>query len=98
MGERYGGQVRGRQKIFDDDEEDEDVAEDEAGFDDEDEEEGEEEEEEEEEEDEDIQPPTRSTTSKSAKLDPIASLRDSRQKDVEKGKAIKRQKVCPSQS
>ena len=115
MGERYGGQVRGRQKIFDDDEEDEEVdgqadEDDEEGDEDEDEEddddgedededEGEDDEEEAEDEDEDeqeeevVQAPTKSTSSKSAKLDPIASLRDSRQKDVEKGKAIKRQKV-----
>lgn len=123
MGERYGGQVRGRQKIFDDDEEEDDEVDgqadedDEEGDEEEDDEEEEDEEEDEEEGDEDegdngeeeeddededeqeeevIQAPTRSTSSKSAKLDPIASLRDSRQKDVEKGKAIKRQKVCPT--
>ena len=122
MGERYGGQVRGRQKIFDDDDEDEDDEgvdgqadeDDEEGDEDEEEEdeeddeeheddsEGDEEEEEEEEEEEDeeeepvVEAPTKQTSSKSAKLDPIASLRDSRQKDIEKGKAIKRQKVCTS--
>lgn len=123
MGERYGGQVRGRQKIFDDDddeeeeedgvldgeeedgEEEDDVEEDEDdeegdedGFDEEDgDEEGEEEKDEEDDDDYEEEPtpaPRPVASSSSAKLDPIASLRDSRQKDVEKGKAIKRQKVC----
>lgn len=117
MGERYGGQVTGRQKIFDDDEDEEEEDDEEAGdgeegFDEEegdedeeeeDEEEGdddEEEEEDEEEEDdedaEDLPAPAPRATSSNTRLDPIAALRDSRMKDVEKGKAIKRQKVSLS--
>jgi protein AATF/BFR2 len=118
MGDRYGGKVTGRQKIFDDDEEDEDEGEeegeggsdeeDEGEDDDEDDEEGDEDEEEEdgeEEEDEeevgdddegedDLPAPAPRATNSNTRLDPIAALRDSRMKDVEKGKAIKRQKVC----
>lgn len=130
MGERYGGQVRGRQKIFDDDDDEEDDDDDEGGGnglededededdEDDDDEEGEEDEEdkdedeeedgdddddEEEEDDgeyeeEDLPDETapRPTSSSTSKLDPIAALRDSRQKDVEKGKSIKRQKVSTS--
>jgi len=115
MGDRYGGEVRGRQKIFDDDE-DEEEDEAEAGSDeddegeddegeDEDEEDGEEldeegededdeeaDEDEEEDEEEDLPLPP-SKTNASSRLDPVAALRDSRMKDIEKGQAIKRQKV-----
>ena len=116
MGDRYGGEVRGRQKIFDDDEdEEEDEAEggseeydegededeedgeeldeeeeDEEDEEDEDDEEADEDEEEDEEEDLPLPPPK---TSASSRLDPVAALRDSRMKDIEKGQAIKRQKV-----
>jgi len=117
MGDRYGGEVRGRQKIFDDDEEEEedeedddeegdgesmegeddeeedgDEDEDEAEGDDDAEDEDDEDEEAEEEEEEDLPPPPPKSTS-SSRLDPVAALRDSRKKDIEKGQAIKRQKV-----
>jgi protein AATF/BFR2 len=111
MGDKYGGEVRGRQKIFDDDEDEEedeeeegeggseeDGDEDDEEEDDEEEEEGEgdedeeEEVDEEEEEDDDLPPPPPKATS-SSRLDPVAALRDSRMKDIEKGQAIKRQKV-----
>jgi protein AATF/BFR2 len=111
MGDKYGGEVRGRQKIFDDDEDEENEEEDEGeggseedGEEDEEEEDDEEEddgdeddeeegdEDEEEEEEEDLPPPPPKTTS-SSRLDPVAALRDSRMKDIEKGQAIKRQKV-----
>lgn len=119
MGDRYGGTVTGRQKIFDDDDEDEELenegeqgsdededAEDEEDEDDEgddldgeEEDEAEEkdnegEEEEDDGEEEDLPAPAPRATSSNTRLDPIAALRDSRMKDVEKGKAIKRQKVC----
>jgi protein AATF/BFR2 len=124
---KYGGAVRGRQKIFDDDDdddEDEDEEEagddeegesgddedadddEEAGSDDEDdegeEEEGEDDDEEdgseddgedEDEEDEAEDQPIPSAPTSSRPLDPIAALRVSRQKDVLKGQAIRRQKV-----
>jgi protein AATF/BFR2 len=116
MGDRYGGEVRGRQKIFDDDDdeeeeeegdeddvsgdedendeddvedEDDELDDEEDDEEDEDEEEGDEDEEEEE---EDLPPPPPKASS-SSRLDPIAALRDSRMKDIEKGQAIKRQKV-----
>lgn len=118
MGDRYGGEVRGRQKIFDDDDDDEEEAdededeegggesmegeddeeedgdedEDEAEGDDDAEDEDDEDEEAEEEEEEDLPPPPPKSTS-SSRLDPVAALRDSRMKDIEKGQAIKRQKV-----
>jgi len=112
MGDKYGGEVRGRQKIFDDDEDEEedeeddgeggseeDGEEDDEEEDDEEEDDGEgdedEEEEddgEEEEEEEELPPPPSQATS-SSRLDPVAALRDSRMKDIEKGQAIKRQKV-----
>jgi len=112
MGDKYGGEVRGRQKIFDDDEDEEEDEEDdgEGGSeeddgeeddeeeddgeedDDEEEEEGDEDDEEEDEEEEDLPPPP-PKASTSSRLDPVAALRDSRMKDIEKGQAIKRQKV-----
>ena len=113
MGDKYVGEVRGRQKIFDDDEdEDEDEEEDGEGGseedgeeeDDEEEEDGEEDDDEEEEEDdeeedeeeEEALPPPPSKAASSSRLDPVAALRDSRMKDIEKGQAIKRQKVSMS--
>jgi len=112
MGDKYGGEVRGRQKIFDDDEDEEENEEDdgEGGSeeddgeeddeeeddgeedDDEEEEEGDEDDEEDDEEEEDLPPPP-PKASTSSRLDPVAALRDSRMKDIEKGQAIKRQKV-----
>lgn len=113
MGDKYGGEVRGRQKIFDDDEDEEedgdedgedgseeDGEEDDEEEDDEeedeeedDEEKGDEDEDEEEEEEDLPLPPPKASSS--SRLDPVAALRDSRMKDIEKGQAIKRQKVCP---
>ena len=113
MGDKYGGEVRGRQKIFDDDEDEEEDEEDdgEGGSeeddgeeddeeeddgeedDDEEEEEGDEDDEEDDEEEEDLPPPPPPKASSSSRLDPVAALRDSRMKDIEKGQAIKRQKV-----
>jgi protein AATF/BFR2 len=110
MGDKYGGEVRGRQKIFDDDEDEEEDGEggsEEDGEDDDEEEDdeeeddgegdedGEEEEEDDEEEEEELPPPPPKATS-SSRLDPVAALRDSRMKDIEKGQAIKRQKVSLS--
>lgn len=111
MGDKYGGEVRGRQKIFDDDEdeeedeeedgeggseedgEDDDEEEDDEEEDDDEGDEDEEEEDNEEEEEEDDLPPPPPKAASSSRLDPVAALRDSRMKDIEKGQAIKRQKV-----
>jgi protein AATF/BFR2 len=114
MGDRYGGEVRGRQKIFDDDEdeedddegeggsqedgeedeeEDEDEDDDDEGEDEEEEGDDDEEEEEGQEDDEEELPPPPPKSTSSSRLDPVAALRDSRMKDIEKGQAIKRQKV-----
>lgn len=119
---KYGGAVRGRQKIFDDDDDDEDEEEeeevgddeegesgddddadddeergsddeDDEGEEDDDEEEGSEDDAEEDEEEEAEDQPIHSAPTSSRPLDPIAALRDSRQKDVLKGQAIRRQKV-----
>lgn len=129
---RYGGEVRGRVKIFDDDddqseeggegedgegesgsedddeedgededgEEDEEMDEEEISDDEEEEgdeddgdEEGDEDDEEGEEEDQSMMPVA---TSSSKSLDPISALRDSRQKDIVKGQAIRRQQVSPA--
>lgn len=107
-GGKYGGEVRGRVKIFDDeeseseadgsdDEGDEDEEEnDEEEDDEEEEEDGEEEDEEgeeDEEEEEDQEEEESPAPSAPRKLDPMAALRDSRIKDIEKGRGIKRQRV-----
>lgn len=114
-GPKYEGVKTGRMKIFDDDDEDEEENggeegseryEDEDEDEDEDDEEDDEDEDEEgesEDEDEEEQPQPRANGSKQA-LDPVASLRNSRLKDVEKGQAIRKQKVgsigkiCPLQT
>jgi protein AATF/BFR2 len=116
LSEKYGGEVRGRMKIFDDDddegggegveaeddreddeaeddEDEDDEDDDEDGDEDDDEEDAEEDDESErdENEDEHVAP----TTSKSSgTLDPIAALKASRLKDIEKGQGIRRQRVC----
>lgn len=113
-GPKYEGVKTGRMKIFDDDDEDEEENggeegsegegdEDEEDEDDEEYDEDEDEEGESEDEDEEEQPQPRANGSKQA-LDPVASLRNSRLKDVEKGQAIRKQKVgsigkiCPLQT
>ncbi|WVQ94872.1 hypothetical protein IAU59_001956 [Kwoniella sp. CBS 9459] len=79
----------------DDDEEDEDEDDDEDEDEDEEEDEDDdEEEEEEEEEEEDVPRKSTANGGTSGKtLDPVASLRDSRLKDIEKGRGIRRQKA-----
>lgn len=119
-GPKYEGVKTGRMKIFDDDDEDDEENGGEEGSeryedeDEEDEDEDEDEDDEEDDEDEDEegesgdedeeeQPQPRANGSKQA-LDPVASLRNSRLKDVEKGQAIRKQKVgsigkiCPLQT
>ncbi|WOO81014.1 Protein BFR2 [Vanrija pseudolonga] len=104
LGDKYGGKTSSRMKIFDDEDDEEDDEEDVGGgFDDEDEEEGEEDEdededdeeldedEEEDEEDDDEEEDARPAPS-GRTLDPVGALRESRLKDIEKGRAIKRQK------
>ncbi|WVQ66663.1 uncharacterized protein L199_004850 [Kwoniella botswanensis] len=81
-----------------DDDEDEDEGEDDDGEeeedeDDDDEEEDEDEDEDEDEEDEDQEEVQPKPKSSNKTLDPMASLRDSRAKDIEKGIAIRRQKA-----
>lgn len=129
LSDKYGGQVRRRQKIFEDDEdesgdegegsgsedgdseeeeadeEDEDDDDDDDGGDEDDEDDEDDDEADEEEEDDeddgasaevgDGAPsnPVPSTTTASRTLDPLASLREARSKDVLKGQAIKRQRV-----
>ncbi|OXG77657.1 protein BFR2 [Cryptococcus neoformans var. grubii Br795] len=108
-GPKYEGVKTGRMKIFDDDDEDEEENGGEEGserYEDEDEEDDDEDEDEDDEEDdededeegesededEEEQPQPRANGSKQA-LDPVASLRNSRLKDVEKGQAIRKQKA-----
>jgi protein AATF/BFR2 len=113
-GGKYGGEVRGRVKIFDDESEEGSGTEDEgeSGDDDEDEEDGdedeededdeeedddeEEEEEEQDEEDEGAQDIQETRPAPPSRIDPMAALRDSRVKDIEKGRGIKRQRVSAS--
>lgn len=110
LSDKYEGKPSSRMKIFDDDEEASEP-EDEPGFDDEDEEEEDEEdydedeedyeededeeeddeEEDDEEEDEDDEPAPSGKA-----LDPMGALKASKMKDIEKGGAIKRQRVSPS--
>ncbi|KAK4684694.1 protein AATF/BFR2, partial [Tremellales sp. Uapishka_1] len=92
-GEGEGEEDEDEDEGQDGDEDEDMVDEEEEEDEDEDEDEGEEgeEEEEEEEEHEDMERPRQSTT-KAKALDPLASIRDSRQKDIEKGQAIRRQK------
>ncbi|WWC91884.1 uncharacterized protein L201_006833 [Kwoniella dendrophila CBS 6074] len=78
----------------DDEDEDEDDEDEDEELDDDEEDEDEEEEdedEEDEEEEEEVAPKSKSSSSKT--LDPMASLRDSRAKDIEKGVGIRRQKA-----
>lgn len=79
-----------------DEDDDEDEEEDEGDFDEEedeeDDEDDEDEEDEDEEEEEEEQTLSRINGPKQA-LDPVASLRNSRLKDIEKGQAIRKQKV-----
>lgn len=76
----------------DEDEDGDEDDEDEEDFDEDEEESDEDEQGEDEDEDEEEQPQPRANGSKQA-LDPVASLRNSRLKDVEKGQAIRKQKV-----
>lgn len=108
-GPKYEGVKTGRMKIFDDDDEeesggeegsegegdedgDEDEEEDEEDFDEEEDEEDDEDDEDEEDEEEEEQIHSRVNGPKQV-LDPVASLRNSRLKDIEKGQAIRKQKV-----
>ncbi|WRT70053.1 uncharacterized protein IL334_007047 [Kwoniella shivajii] len=97
-GEEGGGMAFGDVEGSDEDDEDEDDAEEESededddmDEDDEEEDDEEEEEEEEDEEEENQKPQSKSKSNKS--YDPMASLRDSRLKDIEKGVGIRRQKA-----
>jgi protein AATF/BFR2 len=108
-GGKYGGEVRGRVKIFDDeseggsgseveDESEDDDEDDEDDDDEEDEEEdgeeeGDEEEEEQDEGEEDEEDIQETRPAPPSRIDPMAALRDSRVKDIEKGRGIKRQRV-----
>ncbi|ADV23884.1 protein BFR2 [Cryptococcus gattii E566] len=108
-GPKYEGVKTGRMKIFDDDDEeesggeegsegegdedgDEDEEEDEEDFDEEEDEEDDEDDEDEEDEEEEEQTHSRVNGPKQV-LDPVASLRNSRLKDIEKGQAIRKQKA-----
>lgn len=71
----------------DEDEDDEDETEDEEDEDEDDEDEEDVEDEEDEEEQERPRPSGKA-------LDPVSALRESREKDVQKGRGIKRQRVC----
>ncbi|BEI81169.1 hypothetical protein CcaverHIS002_0203290 [Cutaneotrichosporon cavernicola] len=104
--DKYGGKASSRMKIFDDDEEDdddddereegeEDDEDEEAEEDEDDEDEEEDDEEDDDEEDDEDEEeveedPARKPSGKA--LDPVGQLRESRQKDVEKGRGIKRQR------
>lgn len=109
LGEKYEGKPSSRMKIFDDDDEEASEPEEEAGgFSDEDEEEEDDEEdyddeeedydeeddeEEEESEDEGGEDEGEEPAPSGKALDPMGALRASKQKDIEKGGAIKRQRV-----
>lgn len=94
-GGEEGSEGAGDEDDDEDEEEDEgdfDEEEDEEDDEDDEDEEEEEGEEEEEEEEEEMQTHSRINGPKQA-LDPVASLRNSRLKDIEKGQAIRKQKV-----
>jgi hypothetical protein len=76
-----------------DDDEDEDEDEEESDGDEEDEDEEDEEDEGDEDDEEEESAPPRARPGSSKALDPIAALKDSRLKDIEKGRGIRRQRV-----
>ncbi|WVW86341.1 hypothetical protein I302_108385 [Kwoniella bestiolae CBS 10118] len=85
------GEVEDSEEDDDDDEEDEEEDEEDEDEDkEEDDEDQDEDQDEEEDEEEEVQPKPKSSNKA---LDPMASLRDSRAKDIEKGIAIRRQKA-----